>query len=319
MGMVSTAVRWPGVGRWLAAAAISALAVATSGCGASAATGVGSRAGVISAVAAENTYASVLAQVGGRYVKVSAILDNPSTDPHTFEASPQVAQEVSAAGLIVQNGAGYDSWITKMEAASPNPRRKVIVAQRVLGLPATTPNPHLWYRPAAMPAVARVMAADLAALLPAHRAYFQARLAAFDRSLAPWQRAITAFRDAHPGVPAATTEPVADYLLAALGIRNLTPFRFQADVMNGVDPSPQDISLVENLLGQHKVRLFVYNQQVTDPLTAALRQRARAAGIPVVGVYETMPPGFTYQSWMLAETRAIARAVTARASTVRLG
>ena len=44
---------------------------------------------VINAVGAENEYANVLGQIGGRYVHVSAILDNPNTDPHTFEASPQ--------------------------------------------------------------------------------------------------------------------------------------------------------------------------------------------------------------------------------------
>src|SRR5258708_37237559 len=82
---------------------------------------------VINAIGAENEYANVLSQIGGQYVHVSAILDNPNTDPHTFEASPQVSQEVSAADLIVQNGVGYDSWISKMEAASPNAKRKVIV------------------------------------------------------------------------------------------------------------------------------------------------------------------------------------------------
>src|SRR5262249_57048788 len=104
-------------------------------------------------------------------------------DPHTFEASPQVAQEVSTAELIVQNGVGYDSWMNKIESASPKPDRKVITAQRVLGLPASTSNPHLWYDPATIPAVAKVMAADLSALRPAHRAYFQARRKAVNQPL----------------------------------------------------------------------------------------------------------------------------------------
>src|SRR5438552_10841838 len=85
--------------------------------------------GTISAVGAESEYANVLGQIGGRYVHVSAVLDNPSTDPHTFEVSPQVAQEISSAQLIVQNGAGYDSWMNRMESASPNPKRKVITVQ----------------------------------------------------------------------------------------------------------------------------------------------------------------------------------------------
>ncbi len=302
-----------------AVAAASALALAAAGCGRAATSGSANSTSVISAVGAENEYANVLSQIGGRYVHVSAILDNPNTDPHTFEASPQVAQEVSSAELIVQNGVGYDSWINKIESASPNTHRKVITAQNVLRLPDSTPNPHLWYDPATMPAVAKVMTADLATLAPAHKAYFQANLRKFDNSLEPLLSAIAQFKAQHPGVTAATTEPVADYLLVAMGIRNLTPFRFQADIMNGVDPAPEDIALENSLFSGHKVKLFAYNQQVVDSLTTSIRQKALADGVPVVGVYETMPmPGYDYQSWMLAEVDAIQKAVTSRTSTQKL-
>ena len=297
---------------------MAVLALAAAGCSSAGGSTDSAHGTVITAVGAESEYANVLGQIGGRYVHVSAVLDNPNTDPHTFEASPQVAQEVSSAQLIVQNGVGYDSWMNKIESASPNPDRKVITAQRVLDLPASTPNPHLWYDPATMPAVARVMAADLSALQPGHRAYFQARLKAFSQSLAPWLAAIAQFKARHPGTTAATTEPVADYLLTAMGITDLTPFRFQADIMNGVDPAPQDIALENSFFTQHKVKLFTYNQQVTDSLTTSIRDNALKAGIPVVGVYETMPASHTYQSWMLAEVNAIGKAVASKISTQKL-
>ena len=302
----------------MVAGAVAAVALATAGCGSGGATEAANGATVIRAVGAENEYANVLGQIGGRYVRVSAVLDNPNTDPHTFEASPKVAQEVSSAQLIVQNGVGYDSWMNKIESASPNPKRKVITVQQVLGLPDSTPNPHLWYDPATMPAVARVMAADLATLQPAHTAYFQARLKAFIGSLAPWRNAIAQFKAKYPGTTAATTEPVADYLLTAMGIKNLTPFRFQADIMNGVDPAPEDIALENSFFAQHKVKLFAYNQQVTDSLTASIRDNAVKAGVPLVGVYETMPTGYTYQRWMLAEVNAIEKAVASKTSTQKL-
>jgi len=302
------------------AGAAAALAVAVAGCGTSATNAAAAKSTTaISAIGAENEYANVLAQIGGRYVHVSSILNNPNTDPHTFESSPSVASEVSAAQLIVQNGVGYDTFMNKIESASPNPDRKVIIAQHVLGLPDSTPNPHLWYDPKTMPAVAKVMAADLSALRPAHRAYFQARLKAFDRSLAPWLNAIAAFKARYPGTPVATTEPVADYMLQAAGTRNLTPFTFQADIMNGIDPSPQDISLENRFFTQHKVKVFCYNQQVVDALTTSIRQTALKAGVPVVGVYETMPtPGYDYQSWMLAEVNALRKAVADKISTQKL-
>ena len=306
------------------AGAAAALALAAAGCSSSSssssgATDTANGATVINAIGAENEYADVLSQIGGRYVHVSSILNNPNTDPHTFEASPQVAAEVSAAQLIVQNGVGYDTFMNKIESASPDPKRKVIVVQDLLGLPDDTPNPHLWYSPKTMPAAARAMAADLSALLPAHKAFFQASLKKFDASLVPWLDAIAAFKAKYPNTPVATTEPVADYMLQAAGTDNLTPFTFQADIMNGVDPSPEDIALENGFFTQHKVKVFCYNQQVVDSLTTSIRETALKAGVPVVGVYETMPtPGYDYQSWMLAEVNALQKAVADKISTQKL-
>ena len=209
--------------------------------------------------------------------------------------------------------------MNKIESASPNSKRKVIVVQNVLGLATDTPNPHLWYAPRTMPAVANVMAADLSELQPAHAAFFRANLAKFIASLAPLHRAIAAVRAKYAGTTVATTEPVADYLLQAMGLNNLTPFAFQADVMNGVDPAPEDITLENGFFTKHQVKLFCYNQQVVDSLTTSIRETALRAGVPVVAVYETMPtPGYDFQSWMLAEVNAIEKAVTAKVSTQRL-
>lgn len=270
-------------------------------------------------VAAEDQYGNVAAQVGGRYVRVSSIMSNPNTDPHSYEVSPRVASEVSGARLVIQNGVGYDSFMGKIEAASPSSARLVINVAHLLRLPETTANPHLWYRPTTMPTVADAVASDLAKADPAHRSYFRAHAKRFVASLGPWLAAIAHLKATYPGAPVATTEPVADDLLQAAGIRNLTPFSFQADIMNGVDPSPQDISLERNLFSAHQVKVLVYNQQVTDSLTQSFIADAKKAGIPVVAVYETMPvPGYDYQSWMLAEVHALDAALANQASTVKL-
>jgi zinc/manganese transport system substrate-binding protein len=301
-------------------AALMLTGLVVSACGSSGATPASNSAsGVINAIGAENEYADVLSQIGGQYVHVSSILNNPNTDPHTYESSPSVAQEVSAAQLIVQNGVGYDTFMNKIESASPSSSRKVIVVQHVLGLPTDTPNPHLWYDPKTMPAVARVMASNLSTLQPSHAAYFQANLAKFNTSLQPWLTAIASFKAQYGGAAAATTEPVADYLLTAMGINNMTPFRFQANIMNGVDPNPQDITLEDGFFTRHQVKVFCYNQQVVSNLTASIRQNAQQNNVPIVGVYETMPtPGYNFQSWMLTEVNAIEKAVTTGASTEHL-
>ncbi len=301
------------------AAAALGVTLLASGCSTSFAFGLGDPGGRVLAVGAENQYADVIAQVGGKYVLVNAILSNPNTDPHTFEASAAVGRELNQAQLVVQNGAGYDEFMNTIEDAVPSSARKVVVVQDLLGLPGSTPNPHLWYRPGTMAAVANAIAAGLAAIQPAHAAYFRARAAAFINSLQAWDSAIAQFKASYPGTPVATTEPVADYLLQALGADNLTPWAFQAAVMNGTDPSAQDVAAERNLLTQHRVKALVYNQQVTDSLTESFISLARANGIPVVGVYETMPaPGYDYQSWMRAEVRALRAAVTSHTSTEHL-
>jgi zinc/manganese transport system substrate-binding protein len=299
-----------------AGAAVAASALSACSIGASAA---GTDPGKIVAVGAENEYADVISQVGGQYVQVSAIMSNPNTDPHTFEASPAVAREINAAQLIVQNGVAYDTFMSTIESAAANSSSKVIDVQTLLGLPDSTPNPHLWYNPATMPKVADAIATDLAAIQPAHAAYFKANAKSFVASLDSWNSAIAAFKQAYAGVPVATTEPVADYLLQAVGADNLTPWTFQADIMNGVDPSPQNVALQKALFTDHKVKVFLYNQQVTDPLTESLITLANQNGIPVVGVYETMPtPGYDYQTWMLTEVQDLRKAVADKISTEHL-
>jgi zinc/manganese transport system substrate-binding protein len=295
------------------------VAAAVFGAGCQSSTPAKSGSGLIQAVGAENEYANVIAQIGGKYVDVAAIMSNPNTDPHTFEASTSVAEVVSAAQLVVQNGAGYDNFMSSIEAASPSAKRKVIDVQTILGLPDSPPNPHLWYNPVTMPAVGKAIADDLSDLDPAHAAYFHDNEAKFDRSLTPWLQAIARFKAEYSGTRVATTEPVADYLLEAAGTVNETPFGLQADIMNGVDPAPEDISFQDNLFTQHKVKVFLYNQQVTDPITQSFLALAKRNGVPVVGVYETMPaPGYDYQTWMLAEVQALQKAVADKQSTERL-
>ncbi len=275
-------------------------------------------ASTIHAVGVENQYANVISQIGGKYVQVSAIESNPNTDPHTFEASPAVAREIAAAQLVVRNGLGYDSWAKKILAADANPQRQVIVVQNLLHLPDSTRNPHLWYKPETMPAVVKAVAASLSALDPAHKAYFDANVQKFDTSLKPWYAAIASFKAHYPHTPVAVTEPVADYMLQAAGCDLKTPWNLQADIMNGTDPAPQDVSIQNQLFKTHQVKVFLYNQQVTDSLTASFLHNAKAAHIPVVGVYETMPTGYTYQSWMLAEMKALRAALEHGQSTTVL-
>lgn len=270
---------------------------------------------VIHAVGAENEYANVLAQIGGRYIAVTGIMDNPSTDPHVYEASTTDATLIAQAQLVVENGIGYDPFIQKLESASPNMHRINLDVGSALGYPSDLMNPHLWFKVGTMPRVASIIAADLSKIQPAHAAYFRQNVKRFDASLTPWYRAIAAVKKAYHGDAVAVTEPVFDYVLQACDLKIATPWSFQASVMNGTDPSPQDAQAQRALLSHHAVKVFVYNQQTPDTTTAQLLDLAKEHHVATIGVYETMPLHHTYQSWMLDEVQNLQRALANNVST----
>ena len=257
----------------------------------------------------ENFYADLLAEIGGVRVRASSLLNNPNTDPHTFEASPQAAMVVADARLVVVNGLGYDDFMAHLLAASPDASRVVLTVQQLLGLPDTA-NAHVWYDPATMPAVARAAEAALARIEPGNAAYFEARLATYLASLQPLTARIAQLRATYAGAPVAFTEPVAGYLAQAIGLRVLTPEGFQMAIENGTDPAPADVAAEHDLLTGRAVRVLLYNSQAVSPLTTQIEQLATANAIPVVGVTETMPPAYrTYAAWQLAQLDELAQAL----------
>ena len=256
-------------------------------------------AGPIKVVAAENFYGSIAHQIGGLEVEVVSVLNNPEQDPHLFETSPSVARQLAAAQIVIYNGADYDPWMPKLLAATPAPGRSVIVAADLVHKKPGD-NPHLWYDPATMPAVAKALAVALATADPAHAAAYRARLATFLASLKPLDDKIGAIRKKYSGAAVTASEPVFGYLAEALGLQ-MRNEKFQLSIMNSTEPSASDVAAFERDLKEHKVRLMFYNKQASDKIVQHLVEIARAANIPVVAVTETQPSGMSFQDWMLGE------------------
>lgn len=261
----------------------------------------------VAIVAAENFYGDVARQIGGPDVTVTGILSNPDQDPHLFEVSPAVGRDVSAARIVIYNGIGYDPWMEKMLGAARSADRQTIVVADLIGK-KTGDNPHIWYDPAAMLALAETLAATLIADDPANQTGYEQRLARFEDSVKPIQAKISQLRLRLAGTPVTATEPIFGYMLDALGMsdRNRS---FQIAVMNDTEPSASDIAAFENDLKTHKVRLLIYNSQASDPTAERMTKIARGAQIPVVGATETEPAGKDYQSWMQSELDAVDQAL----------
>ncbi len=261
----------------------------------------------IKVVAAENFYGDIARQIGGGEVAVASILDNPDQDPHEFEASPSTARTFAEARVVIVNGVGYDEWARKLLNASPSPSRAVVSLATLLHKQPGA-NPHLWYDPAVIPALAKTLAGLFAKLDPVHQADYAQRLATFEQSIEPLDARIAQLRARYSRTPVTATEPVFGYMAAALGL-DMRNFGFQLAVMNDTEPSPAAIAAMEKDLRSRTVKVLLYNSQTSEALTRRMQKIAAQSGVPVVGVSETEPPGKDYQEWMLSQLDALDRAL----------
>jgi zinc/manganese transport system substrate-binding protein len=281
------------------------MTLALSACGSST-----SVSGKLDVVAAESTYGNIASQIGGRHVSVTSILTSPSADPHLFEPSMSNGASVAGAKVVLQNGLGYDAFMTKLETASPSNDRVVVTMADVLGIHGTDANPHLWYDVPRLDRIASAIAAAFVHADPAHTAEYRSGFHRFERSLAPLRREVSTIRTGFHGRPVAYTEPVPGYLVSAAGLRNLAPGSFTRSIEEGTEPTPSAVAAMSALVARHRIRALLYNPQAVSPITALLRSAALRAGIPVVAVRETLPPGLSFQQWQLAEARALADALS---------
>ncbi len=148
----------------------------------------------INVLAAENFYGDIARQIGGDRVAVTSILSNPDQDPHLFEISPTIVRKIAAADIVVYSGADYDPWIEKLLKGTERPGR-IALAAADLANKKRGDDPHVWYDPSTMPAVARALSAALSTVDPAHKADYAARLKAFLASLDPLNEKIAAIRE----------------------------------------------------------------------------------------------------------------------------
>jgi zinc/manganese transport system substrate-binding protein len=275
-----------------------------SACGSS--TGATGKLGV---VAAENTYGNIASQIGGPHVSVTSILTSPTADPHLFEPGTSTGLAVADAKVVLQNGLGYDAFMTKLENAAPSKSRVVVTMADVLGIHGDDANPHLWYDLPRLDRLATAIAAAFARADPSHAVAYRQGLHRFERSLTPLRHEVATIRARFRGAPVAYTEPVPGYLLAAAGLRNFAPDSFTRLIEEGTEPSASAVAAMDSLVAKRRIRVLLYNSQAVSPITAQLRAAAQKAGIPVVGVTETLPPQLTFQQWQLDQARALAAAL----------
>ncbi|MCC3273799.1 zinc ABC transporter substrate-binding protein [Arthrobacter zhangbolii] len=324
----------------LAGTVLAAAALVLTGCsgGGGDASGGSGDGGTVNVVASTDVYGSILSSVGGDKVEVTALIDRPSQDPHSYEATARDRLAVSKADLVVLNGGGYDSFMEKLAADEGVPEDDILNAVEISGLEGSEAdhseeeghseedhaeedhadaghsheghshgsfNEHVWYSPEAMGLLAEAAAERLAELDPDAAETFRSNAADFNAGIEDINAALAAMRPVADGRDVALTEPVPDYLVEEAGLHNATPSDFTEAVEEGADVPPQVLKEMQDLVTGGSIVFLGYNEQTSTPQTEAVREAALAEGVPVLDFSETLPEGQDYLQWMAANTGAI--------------
>ncbi|OBG15803.1 ABC transporter substrate-binding protein [Mycolicibacterium celeriflavum] len=274
----------------------------------------------VDVVVSVDQWGDIVSDLGGDCARVTTVLASSGVNPHDFEPAPSDAAEFQEAQLVVLNGGHYDEWAAKL-AASSAPDAPVVDALAVGG---ATPdhegethdhevNPHAWYNPATVTAVADAVSARLRELEPGAAGYFDERRAAFSETLRPYDERIDSIRSGASGKSYAATETVFDDMGAALGLVNRTPRGYQVSSANESEPSPADLDAFLQLLADRGVDVLVYNVQTEGAVPQQLRAAAEGAGVPVVDITETVPPDIdSFASWQVNQLAELGEALGVR-------
>ncbi|HEX4139597.1 MAG TPA: zinc ABC transporter substrate-binding protein, partial [Candidatus Methylacidiphilales bacterium] len=176
-------------------------------------------ADTIKIVAAENFYGSIARQIGGDSVSVTSILSNPNQDPHEFTTDAATAKAVADADIVIYSGIGYDDWMDKLLGTAGKKDRVVIRVSDLIGA-KDGDNPHIWYDPRTMPALADKLGDEIFSLVNRGRPIneqnpFLVHAINFKNSMKPELEKIAAIKSKYGGTPVTATEPVFGYMLDA--------------------------------------------------------------------------------------------------------
>ncbi|MBV9100518.1 MAG: zinc ABC transporter substrate-binding protein [Candidatus Dormibacteraeota bacterium] len=261
-------------------------------------------------VAGEDFWGSIAAQLGGSHVSVTSIVTDPNADPHDYESSSADARAFATADYVVLNGAGYDDWGQKLLDGNPSSSRTVLNVAELLGK-RDGDNPHFWYGPGYVRSVADRITADYERLDPTDRSAFESAHAAFVNALMPYQQALATIGGQFAGRRVAATEDIFVYLATALHLDLISPREFMQAVAEGNDPPASAVAAFEQQITSRQAAVLVYNVQTVTAVTTNIQDLARQAGIPVVGISETIQPlGDTFQDWQVRQLTALRAALT---------
>ena len=266
----------------------------------------------VNVVVSVDQWGDIVATLGGNCAKVKTVLVSSSVDPHDYQPSPADASYFSGSQLVVVNGADYDPWASRL-ATTTVPKVPLISAAAVTETPDGA-NPHLWYKPSAVTAVADAVTDELTRLSPSAAGYLATQRRKFTADLKPYNALIAKIKAAATGKSYAATESIFSYMADALGLLDKTPAGYRRAVANETDPSPGDLDAFRTALSGRQIDVLVLNPQTEGALPDQIRTAAQESDVPVVDASETVAArDKSFQSWQIDQLTSLARALNVRA------
>jgi zinc/manganese transport system substrate-binding protein len=300
----------------VALAAVTSLVIGLSGC--SSTDSADTRPSI---VATTSVWADVASQIAGDKFQVIALIDKPTQDPHSFEASARDQLAVSESSIFIMNGGGYDEFATKLaSAANVVPFDVYEAEEKAHGgehagetedehadehAHGHDGSDHIWYDLHVVEATAFELSQKMAALQPENKTFFDENYTEFATSIEELEERAAkittklSYFEAHP---------LASLLFQELGFENLTPEGFAEAEEAELEPSPLIMNDAKELIGGKKVDFVAVNRQASSTSLEQLITVAEENMVPVLNFDELLPEGSNYQDWMagiLAEIETV--------------
>jgi ABC-type Zn uptake system ZnuABC Zn-binding protein ZnuA len=228
-------------------------------------------------VATTTQVADFARSVGGDKVQVTSLL-KPNLDAHDFEPSPADVEAIAHADVVLENGAGLETWLhdTITNSGFHGPLVDTSQGVQLRQVDGET-DPHIWQNPGNAEVMAANIDRALAAEDPTDAAVFRANLAAYTKQLQALDAEVQRQIDSLANKQLVTNHDAFGYYIDRYGLQ------FVGSVIPSFDSSAElsgrDIRDLVAKIKATRVKA-VFSETSLPPRTA--ETIAREAGVKVV-------------------------------------
>lgn len=263
--------------------------------------------GPIKIAASTNVYGEIAEFLGGEFVEVTSIINDPLQDPHSYEATPRDQLAIADAELVIYNGGGYDDFVEQLLSTAEKEQHVIKIMEGDHAHESESKaheahdhgNEHVWYDFEIVRAAADHIANDISELRPEALETVNANFDLFMSEMDNLQLRLDALRDRAIGLGVVAVEGVGNLMLEHAGFVDQTPEELTNAIEEEREVPPAALDRARNLIKNKLVSLVVVNEQQQDSVSDLLVAQAEETRVSVVYLSELIPnPEWDYLDWM---------------------